>query len=319
MSTLEPHIEPRLQPVSARALSTGHDRAPDHASAVGAVALAARGEIRRIELLIGLLDDESPAVEASVRRELARLAPRSLSALRAAASNDNPRLRSRARKLLLELERETVARRLLRFGLHPELDLERGLCLLSRFAEPRLDLRPTLSKLDAFAAELQRRIGNARPTASHARILIDYLSREIGLCGDESDYHHPDNIYLHRALERRRGMPLTLAAIYILVARRLGIRAAGVALPGHVVLRIHDRQRRLLVDPFHEGKLLSERDCLQYLAEHHLPFHPRWFDDSTDATLWVRHLRNLQASYRARGLVREVELLASVVAARERC
>jgi regulator of sirC expression with transglutaminase-like and TPR domain len=312
VSILEPHVE------SVPAPSDASRRSTQDANARLTRAACASDEDRRIDLLIALLDDDSPTVCANVRRELARLAPQSVPALRRAATCSNARLRMRARALLSGLDRERVARRMIRFALRKEIDLERGLLLLSRFEEPRLDLRPTVLALDALAAEALRRIESARPTASHAQVLIDYLARDVGLRGDEADYHPPDNIYVHRALERRRGMPLTLAAIYVLVARRARIRAAGVALPGHVVLRLYDRGRALLIDAFHGGKPLSERDCLKYLAEHHLPFHPRWFDDSTDATLWVRHVRNLQASYARRGLAREVELLGAVLAARER-
>jgi regulator of sirC expression with transglutaminase-like and TPR domain len=284
---------------------------------VDAAPARAVGRQARIEALVALLDDPSPTVWNAVRRELERLGQGALPALRKVEAGGDPRVRTRARSLLTRFERERVARRMIGFAMHGELDLERGLLLLSRFEEPELDLRGCVLALDAMAAEVIRRIDDRAPRVERIQVLLDYLARELGYTGDAGDYHHPDNVYLHRAIERRRGLPLTLVAIFVLVARRAGLRAAPVALPGHVVLRLYENERGQLFDPFHASKPLSDRDCLQYLAEHGLPFHPRWFDDTSDATLWTRHVRNLANSYRRRGLEREVELLEIVIAVRE--
>ena len=174
---------------------------------------------------------------------------------------------------------------------------------MSRYEEPALDVRPFVLALDAMAAEVARRVEARGGLDGRAAILGEYLGGELGFAGDESDYHHPDNVYLHRALVRRRGLPLTLTALYVLVARRARVRVAPVALPGHVVLRVYDDdERAVLVDPFRRGERVSERECLQYLADHGLPFAPRWFDDTDDLTLWTRQVHNLRTGYERRGL-----------------
>jgi len=220
----------------------------------------------RLETLIDLLGDPSPTVWRSVRGELQKLGRAAGPSLRRAARGDDPRARTRARQFLLQRDRERVSRRLTGYAMRPELDLERGLLLLARIEEPGLDARPYSTALDAMAAEVVRRTESRPPGAKRARALVEYLGRELGYTGDEGDYHHPDNVYLHRAIVRRRGLPLTLVAIYLFVARRAGIPAAPVALPGHVVLRLHGPDRNLLIDPFNGGAELSERECLCYLA-----------------------------------------------------
>jgi regulator of sirC expression with transglutaminase-like and TPR domain len=271
--------------------------------------------------LASLLGDESEVVQREVRRELLRRGKMALALLRKIERSGEPRTRARARALLLRKAREGVVRRMIAFACGKTIELERGLLLMSRYEEPGLDLRPYVLAIDAMAAEIRKRL-DARPALdAHAEILCRYLGRELGYRGDRGDYHHPDNVYLHRAIVRRRGLPLTLTALYLLVAKRSGIRAAPVALPGHVVLRVHEPGgRRVLVDPFARGRVLSERDCLEHLAKAGLPFQPRQLDDASDADLWVRHLNNLVNSYRLRGLaaeVRELELLIRVAARRK--
>lgn len=268
--------------------------------------------------LIELMDDPSPIVWTEVKRELLRGGQPAERALARATREGPARGRMRARKLLLELDRARHARRLLRFACATELDLERGLWLLARFEEPGLDVRPYVLALDAMAAEVLRRIEKLAPTAERALVLCQYLGRELGYRGDDEDYHHPDNVYLHRAIVRKRGLPLSLCAIYVLVARRAGIQAAIVPLPGHVMLRLYGSDKSVIVDPFHQGAVRTERDCLKFLAENGLAFQSSWFGDASEAAMFGRQTNNLCASYRRRGLLREVELLELVLGALER-
>lgn len=268
---------------------------------------------RELETFAALLGDDSPVVQREVRRELERRGKSALPLLAKIARRGDARARSVARAALLRSGRERVARRMIRLASSPYADLERGLLLLCRFEEPQLDLRPYVLAIDAMAAEVLKRSEARRGLDGRAKILADYLGRELGYRGDADDYHHPDNVYLHRMIVRKRGLPLTLTALYLFVARRARIRAAPVALPGHVVLRVYESdERSVLLDPFHGGATLSERDCLEYLAQHGLHFEPRWFDDAQDLAIWARHLHNLSNSYQRRGLENEVRLLQQV-------
>ncbi|MCC7013254.1 MAG: transglutaminase family protein [Planctomycetes bacterium] len=274
---------------------------------------------RELATFASLLADESPVVHGAVCAELERRGRAALPLLRKIAVRGDARARSRARTLLVRAGRERIARRMIAFALSDYADLERGLLLMSRFEEPGLDLRPYVLAIDAMAAEVLRRVDARRGLDGRAKVLTEYLGRELGYRGDSDDYHHPDNVYLHRAIVRKRGLPLTLTAIYLLVARRAKIRASAVALPGHVVLRVYEEDgRSTIIDPFDAGSVLSERDCLEYLAQHGLPFQPRWFDDTAEVPLWTRHVHNLRKSYRRRGLEREVRWLDLLIVALER-
>ncbi len=299
-----------------RALTVESSAVPPRNSKSAAAPSAARGETRD-DPLLALLGDESPVVRREVRRALEARGRAADAWLARAARSDDPRVRSAARGLMLRRARAAVARRMLRLALRPRIALESGLWLMSRFETPGLDVRPFQLALDACAAEVLQRLERGKSRARPSDVLIDYLAGELRLDGDRDDYHHPHNVYLHTALTRRRGMPLTLTALYLCVARRASIRAAAVALPGHVMLRIYDGDRGVLCDPFNGGKRLSERDCLGYLADHGLPFQPHWFDDASEAALWLRHLRNLQRAFTDLGLSADARELRPVVSVLE--
>lgn len=280
--------------------------------------LSRRARRARIECLIRLLDDESTTVWTHVRHELQRHGRAAESALKRAGNDASPRVRSRSRALLLSRGRERVVRRLIAFASRREVALESGLFLLSRLDQPDLDVRPYLMQIDALAAEVLRRVESRPPTLERAMVLVQYLGQELALRGDSEDYHHPDNIYLHRTLERRRGMPLTLAAIYHFVGTRAGIETSLVPLPGKVMLRVRGGDKTALIDVFDGGEPRTERELLDFLAEHNLPFRPTWFRNADDATMFQRQVANLRNSYAKRGMQREVRGLELVLAALER-
>ena len=236
--------------------------------------------------------------------------------LRRAARDDSARVRARARAILAELDWRGEWRRLARMSASgQELSLEAALFRMGRLEHPRLDARGYKLALDAMGKEVRARVADASDELSAPMALADYLGNELGYIGVEVDYDHPDNIHLHRAIERKRGMPLTLTAVYLLVARRAGLRAAAVPLPGHVLLRLYSGRRTLLIDPFHGGRMRTRADCIHHLERHGLVPQPVWFQDATDAQLFQRHVRNLMSSMQSRSLRSRAQALAHLAGA----
>ncbi len=254
----------------------------------------------RLRALIDLLKDDSPRVLAQVRGELLRLGKRSHHALRKAARSGAPATRSRARQLLLERARSRAVRRLIKYAALETHDLERGLLLLESLRSPGSDPAPTVRTLDAHGDAVVERMRGQAPGLERAQKLVEYLAEERGISGAPEDYHHPDNIFLGQALVRRRGMPLTLCALYALVARRAGLSAGLLPFPGHVLLRLSDGGERVIVDPFAGGRVLNEIHCLSYLADHGFPYRSEWFQPATDTAMLRRHVLNLINSLRSR-------------------
>ena len=163
---------------------------------------ATDAERDRLTALIELLGDESPAVFRAVREELLT-ADRLVDApLRRATSEEDARVRARARQILSLRERQGVQRRLLGFARRRQIDLERALFLLGRLDRSDLDTRPYEKALDAMAEEVSRRIAREEDAFARPMVLSQYLGNELGFIGSEADFTHPDNIHLHRAIER---------------------------------------------------------------------------------------------------------------------
>lgn len=266
----------------------------------------------RLDALIELLDDPSPSITETVKQALLSGGREVEAPLKRAVKSDRPRIRARARGILLTRDRRLSIRRLIGHATRPDIDLERALFLLGSLDRAGLDRRPYTRALDAMASQVRVEVDAAGDSSTAPMALAEVLGTRMGFVGSEVDYDHPDNVYLHRAIERKRGMPLTLVALYLFVARRAGIRATAVPLPGHVMCRIYSGERAYLVDPFHGGKLRTHEDCMRYLAMHELTPKAAWFRDASDRELFIRHVRNLMRSFDVRGRMDEARGLLDV-------
>jgi regulator of sirC expression with transglutaminase-like and TPR domain len=192
-----------------------------------------------------------------------------------------------------------------------QLDLLTGALLIARDAHPGLDLGLQAARLDALAEPLAGRgIANLPPTVQ-ARVLSDYLYVVCGFHGARTDFYEPRNSFLNEVLDRKTGIPITLAVVYIEVARRVGVDALGVGFPGHFLVRLGARDsgpsgtlnEPVLVDPFHQGRLLdtSALERLLQQANVRAPLSSEMLEPAATRHIVARMLMNLRGIYFARG------------------
>jgi regulator of sirC expression with transglutaminase-like and TPR domain len=172
---------------------------------------------------------------------------------------------------------------------------------------PSLDVQGVLADIDKLGERLRRRIPSDAGALQRLRLLNTYFFHELGFAGNVNDYHDWRNSYLHEVLHTRRGIPITLALLYIEIAGQAGLVAQGVSFPGHFLVKLRLPRGEVLIDPF-SGHSLSR----SALAERLTPHSPANLDAADeDALLAVmlrpagsrevmaRLLRNLKAVHHA--------------------
>lgn len=159
---------------------------------------------------------------------------------------------------------------------------------LGRFVYRDVDTAATLARLDAMAA----RVDGDTHLALRRVIAI-----EDGIGGNVDDYHDPANSFLHRVLDTRRGIPISLSVLWIEVGRRAGLEMVGVGLPGHFVVYAGGQ----MVDPFHYGEAIGFDEAAGLVAAA-LGGAPRldrsWLSPVDTTGIIQRMLRNLETVYR---------------------
>ncbi len=266
----------------------------------------------RICALVSLLSDDSKVVSQGARSALKNIGAQALPYLADASNGPDARLRVRARFVLEDVRIHLLEKRLFDIGHRLGKDqnaLEDGCVLLALSRYPDLDEGSIRAALDAMADDLQTRIVGVDHPMTVAQVLSRFLAGELGFSGNQRNYYDPDNSYLNRVLERRTGIPIALATIYLFVARRLSLPLFGIGLPGHFILRLGLHEPAVFIDAFEAGRIQTKADCIQRLSDGKGGYDPGLLMPMNDGAILLRIIRNLQLVYRNLGELHQFRVL----------
>lgn len=256
----------------------------------------------RVEAAARLLLDPNPKVHRACERQLLLWGDHARAALLGLTEVDDVAARVRIRRLLSQIERLHWLERWDAFA-QSEADLEEGMLLLCSLQRPLCDASALRVQLDAWAQELRPRIYGLG-----ARRLVEELRAffhgDLALRGNRRNYNDPENSFLDSVARRRLGIPISLCTVWMLVGRRLGLPLEGVGLPGHFILRLRSA-RSLLIDPFHNGRILTRRDCIDRIQAMGYAFEASLLDPVDDRRMLLRCIGNLAHAHGAAD-VREI-------------
>jgi regulator of sirC expression with transglutaminase-like and TPR domain len=173
-----------------------------------------------------------------------------------------------------------------------------------------VDITAARAELDRIAERAAARDGQRW---SGARAIARTLFTELGFRGNSVDYYDPRNSFLSQVMTRKIGIPITLSVLYLEIARRAGIDARGVGFPGHFLVRVHEPDGELVVDPFNGGAALAPEDLailLKQIAGDDARLGDQNLAAVTKPQILARMLLNLAGIYGRQGdLFRSLEVL----------
>jgi regulator of sirC expression with transglutaminase-like and TPR domain len=174
---------------------------------------------------------------------------------------------------------------------------------------PELDVQQVLGDVDQLLARLKRRLPADAGPLQRLRMLNQFFFRDLSFGGNVNDYYDPDNSYLNAVLRTRRGIPISLAVLWMELAQGLGLHARGVGFPGHFMVKVNLPKGQVVIDPF-TGPSLSREE----LAERIEPFKRRsglvdefevplglYLQAAPPRDMIARMLRNLKEIHRSEG------------------
>lgn len=191
------------------------------------------------------------------------------------------------------------------------MDLLLGALLIAKGAYPALDVRAQIARIDELAAPLAPLPLRRLRAREQARAISDHLYVVTGFHGNQADYYDPRNSFLNDVLDRKTGIPISLAIVYIEVARRAGVDARGIGFPGHFLVRVEDPhgESPAIVDPFFRGSVLGEHELREVGRRASDQGHPASFAPSPTRHVLLRMLANLRSIYASRGDFRALLLV----------
>ena len=222
--------------------------------------------------LTTLLDDPSPAVRQALLVHFERAGSAASEFLHTVSVGNSHPAAEAARSYLRELKLSDPVSDFRNFITSLNYELESGFILLNRTQNPALDVAAVRTQLDALAARFQKLRPLGRGLRSQCLLLNQVLFSEFGLHGNHEHYSDPLNMFLDQVLERRTGLPISLAIVYLLVAQRAGLELEPVGAPGHFLVGAYEPEGPFFIDAFNGGQLLEPDEVFARLkAMHHSP------------------------------------------------
>lgn len=174
---------------------------------------------------------------------------------------------------------------------------------IAQDSEPDLDLTAQQIEVDMLAAKLLRRLPADVSHVQKLRMLNHFFYHELGFAGNLNDYYDPDNSYLHRVITTRRGIPISLAVVYMELAQQIGLDVKGISFPGHFLMKLSVQSGDIILDPFN-GTSLSREELEERLEPYFVQQTYRtdiplatYLQDAHPREILVRMLRNLKALF----------------------
>ena len=214
--------------------------------------------------ILKLLGDEDASTVKLVLQQLLadrRTArPRIEGLLREASGAAAGELRSALQQLRRSEALETLRARCARIETLAELEDFCWKLALAR--DPLADIEEARFQLDAWAAAVRSAVAPGASEMERLEALRDVLAEEVGLRGNAEQYYDRANSFLDRVIATRRGIPISLTAVYMLVGARADIVVEPIGMPGHFLARVGNSY----LDPFHEG-LVVDGEALRALLQ----------------------------------------------------
>jgi serine protease Do len=204
---------------------------------------------------------------------------------------------SRLRRVAATVHARGVEAELLKALEGPEdkIDLFHAALLVAKLDNPELDLEAYRAELTRLARELKRQVPAGSADTNKIAALTKFLFTEQGFHGSRTDFYNRANSYMDQVMDDREGLPITLAVLWLELARQLGVtNVAGVPLPTRFMVRFAPRGgSEQIIDVFDGGKVLSRGDAVELVADNVERIDEEHFAPAKKRDIIARMLNNL--------------------------
>lgn len=247
-----------------------------------------------------LLDDPSPVVKKAVLEGVKSTGNEGILWLE--NLRNHRKLGVQAKSLLTQLRTtESATRSFLQYLTSDKIEMEKACFLLEQTINPQLSIEDFREKLDRLAERTRELIAEPLDCKNKCHLLCRVLFGEEGLRGTAASLTNPKASLLSNVLSSKRGIPLSLSLIFLLVAQRLRLPVEPVGLPGRFMVGVFQGKEPFYIDCYEGGAFRTRAEIQLLLKQNQLPTDEPFLLPSTTPETLARYCRNLVAQFEAQG------------------
>ena len=273
----------------------------------------------QLDALISLLDDSDWEVKQHVREKLIGLGAAVIPVLEQKWEESfNPILQKELEDLVHDLQFGLVKQRLTDWKASQNQDLLDGLWILNTYQYPDLERETLKAAIHQLYVEAWTHFSPDLQPLDQVKILNHVFFKQLQFSGNTKNFHSPSNSMLSAVLESKKGNPISLCSIYLLVSQKLGLPIYGVNLPNLFVLIYQQGETNFYINAFNKGLVFSKKEIQNFLEQLKIDPLPVYFEPCTNLAILLRFLKNLATAFEHLGessKLGEVKELLEILAA----
>ncbi|MDR7129394.1 regulator of sirC expression with transglutaminase-like and TPR domain [Algoriphagus sp. 4150] len=270
-----------------------------------------------LNALVSLLDDTDREVRMHVRDRIISLGNEIIPFLEKKWENSfNPAIQKEIEELVHELQFSLLKARLTDWRDTDDRDLLTGLWIINTYQYPDLEYAKLNAEMHQIYFDVWTAFKNDLTPYEQVRAINNVLFNTLRFSANTKNFHSPANSMLSSVLDSKRGNPLTLCSIYLLVAKKLGLPIYGVNLPNLFVLTYKSSDVTFYINAFNKGLIFSRKDIFNYLEQLKIAPKEEYFEPCAHLQIMLRMFRNLENSFEKLGetdKMREIQELIELL------
>lgn len=259
-----------------------------------------------LKALISLLDDPDQVIFSQIEQQLITCGPEVIPMLEQSwEASFDVLSQTRIENIIHRIQFDQIKNELQLWKISNSEDLLEGLLIINRYQYPALDEDVVHYQLAELRRNLWYHLMYDMSPLEKTKLLNTVLFKEFGLSGNTTNYHDPQNSFLHKVLESKKGNPISLTCIYCILAQKLDIPIYGINLPKHFVAAYVDHESSenplFYINVFNRGQIMKDADILSFLKQLNLPPSEEYILPCDNLAIISRVLRNLMTAYEHQG------------------
>ena len=280
--------------------------------------------LKEVIALITLLDDPDEVIYSQVKDRFVILGPPAIPHLETAWENSFDAIMQKRIEIIIHtIQFEILQKALKKWAIEEQEDLLKGILILSRYQYPDLNETKIRKDLDQIKQDVWLELNDDLTAIEKVKVLNHILFEVHQFSGNITNYHAPQNSFINNVLESKKGNPLMLSVLYMLICKELNIPIYGINLPQHFVLAYLNDYANLIdvnnktlsnnilfyINPFSKGLIFNQKDIDQFLKQLNLEAEAKYYIPCSNVEIVKRSLNNLIFSYEKLGYLEKVDEL----------
>lgn len=271
-------------------------------------------EENEIRALVSLLEDNDDEILKHVEKQLFTIGATAIPFLEEEwESNFDPDMQHRIEQMIHAIQLDELTDHLQAWKEEGADDLFKGMWIICSYLYPDVDYTELKQKLEQLYYEVWTAFKHEMHPLDQIKVLNSIFFYKLRFRPNTKNFYAPNNSMINMVLETRKGNPISLCVVYLLIASKLKLPIYGVNLPKQFVLTYKNKDMQFYISVFNKGLVFSRADIDTYIRQHNLSPSPAFYEPCTTLDIIERVLQNLYISYKELGETQKMEELLRLI------